>query len=260
MLDSFLELSVINGLLTSILGTVIPGFVFIYLVRKMVVPGLKKQHERVGRLLFRVSASLLALLISLSYANEKVAYDKVVNSLEQEAALIANAMVKLKIHQSRLAEEVRGGLMEYVEFTIDDGFEHVVENPYYSKMWGTMVRLNIQARELADDTEKRRLVKESVMVDINQITSTLQVRFYSAQFRLPYLTYIMGFGLFVVWSFYSVYRFDNISVVFISLYNTFIAVLMYFVVMLGNPWKGPLKIVPESFNMLIDTGLDQLPF
>ena len=72
MLDTFLELSIINGLLTSIVGTVVPGILFIYFVRKMVVPGLKKQHERVGRLLFRVSASLLALLISLSYANEKV--------------------------------------------------------------------------------------------------------------------------------------------------------------------------------------------
>ena len=107
MLDTFLELSVINGLITIILGTVIPGIVFIFFVRKMVIPGLRKQHERVGRLLFRVSASLLALLISLSYANEKVNYDKVVNSLEAEAALIANVMIKLKIHRTPLAEEVR---------------------------------------------------------------------------------------------------------------------------------------------------------
>ena len=260
MLDTFLELSVINGLITSILGTVIPGFVFIYFVRKMVVPGLKKEHERVGRLLFRVSASLLALLISLSYANEKVNYDKVVNSLEEEAALIANVMLKLKIHRTNMAEEVREGLMEYVQFTIDDGFEHVVQNPYYSKMWATMVRLNIFARELSADTEKRRQLKESIIIDINQITSTLQVRFYSTKFRLPYLTYILGFGLVVVWSFFSVYRFDTISIAFISLYNTFIAVLMYFVVMLGNPMMGPLKIFPESFTILRDMGIDKLPF
>ena len=245
-MDAFLELSVTKGLLTSILGTVIPGIVFIYFVRKMVEPGVNKQHERVGRLLFRVSASLLALLISLSYANEKVNYDKVVNSLEEEAALIANVMLKLKIH-----EEVREGLMEYVQFTIDDGFEHVVQNPYYSKMWATMVRLNIFSRELDATTDKKRMLKESIILDINQITSTLQVRFYSTKFRLPYLTYIMGFGLVIVWCFYSVYRFDTISIVFISLYNTFIAVLMYFVVMLGNPMMAPLKIVPESFMSFI---------
>ena len=166
-MDAFLELSLINGLLTLVLGTVIPGIVFIYFVRKMVVPGLTKQHERVGRLLFRVSASLLALLISLSYANEKVNYDKVVNSLEVEAALIANVMLKLKIHRTDLAEEVREGLMEYVQFTIDDGFEHVVQNPYYSKMWATMVRLNIFSQELSAETEKQKLLKESIILDIN---------------------------------------------------------------------------------------------
>jgi uncharacterized integral membrane protein len=260
MLDPFLELSVINGLLTMVLGTVVPGIVFIFFVRKMVIPGLRKQHERVGRLLFRVSASLLALLISLSYANEKVNYDKVVNSLEEEAAVITTVMLKLKIHRTQLAEEIREGLMEYVQFTIDDRFERAVDNPYYSKMWATMIRLNIFARELESNTEKQKMLKESIIVDINQITSTLQVRFYSTKFKLPYLTYILGFGLVVVWSFFSVYRFDTISVVFISLYNTFIAVLMYFVIMLGNPMTGPLKIAPESFNILLKMGIDKLPF
>lgn len=259
-MNTFLELSVINGLLTSILGTVIPGIVFIFIVRRMVIPGLKKQHERVGRLLFRVSAALLALLISLSYANEKVNYDKVVNSLEEEAALIANVMLKLRIHNTPLAEDVRHGIMEYVQFTIDDGFEDVVHNPYLSKMWGTMVRLNTFARELDESTSKHRLLKESIIIDINQITTTLQVRFYSTKFRLPYLTYILAFGLVIVWSFFAVYRFDTIAVVFISLYNTFIAVLMYFVVMLGNPMMGPLKITPESFMTLREMGIDRLPF
>jgi len=226
----------------------------------MVVPGLTKQHERVGRLLFRVSASLLALLISLSYANEKVNYDKVVNSLEEEAALIANVMLKLKIHRTDLAEEVREGLMEYVQFTIDDGFEDVVQNPYYSKMWATMVRLNIFSRELAEDSPKKKALKESIILDINQISSTLQVRFYSTKFRIPHLTYILAFGLIIVWSFFSVFRFDTNSEVFVSLYNTFIAVVMYFVLMLGNPMMGPLKITPESFNTLRDMGIDKLPF
>ena len=259
-MDAFLELSVINGLVTITLGTVIPGIVFIYFVRRMVIPGLRKQHERVGRLLFRVSASLLALLISLSYANEKVNYDKVVNSLEQEAAIITNMMIKLKMHQSELAEEVRKDLMEYVEFTIDDNFEHVVEHPYYSKMWATMVRLNIYTNNLKTDNENQRRLKESIITDMNNIASTLQVRFYSSKFRLPYLTYILGFGLIAVWTFYSVYRFDTISVVFISLYNTFVAVIMYFVVMLGNPMMGPLKINPEPFSTLHDIGIEHLPF
>ena len=259
-MDAFLELSIWNGVLIMVMATVIPGIIFIYIVRKMVKPGLTKEHERIGRLLFRVSASLLALLVSLSYANEKINYDKVANSLEAEAALIANAIIKLKIHRTPLAEEVREGLMDYVQFTIDDGFEDVVHNPYYSKMWATMVRLNIFSQELATDTEKQRQLKASILQDIDEISSTLQVRFFTTKFRLPYLTYILAFGIVIAWCFFSVYRLDTISVVFISLYNTFLAVLMYFVVMMGNPMMGPLKVDPSSFITLKEMGLDRLPF
>ncbi len=259
-MSDFLALSVWNGILVMTLGVVVPGAIIMALVRWLIVSRLTKQHERIGRLLFRVSASILALLISLSYANEKVNYDKVVNSLEEEAALIAGVMLKLKIHRTDIAEEVREGLMEYVKFTIDDGFRDVVQNPYLSKMWATMVRLNIIVRELPEDTQKQANLKASIITDIDLITQTLQVRFYSTKFRLPYLTYILIFGLVISWGFYAVYRLDRLSVIFISLYNTLIAVLMYFVIMLGNPMMGPLKIDPESFKTLEERGINKLPF
>lgn len=259
-MEAFLDLSVSNGLFLIILGTVIPGILVIFIVRRIIASRIRKQHERVGRLLFRVTASVLALLISLSYANEKMNYDKVVNSLEEEAAIIASVMLKLKVHQTPLAEEIRSGIMEYVHFTIDDGFEDVVNNPYYSKMWATMIRLNIMARELDESTNKKKALKESIILDIDLITKTLQIRFYSTKFSLPYLTYILGLGLIFAWCFFTVYRLDLVSVTFISMYNALLAVLLYFVIMLGNPMTGPLKIDPASFNTLEQMGIDKLPF
>jgi len=259
-MDAFLELSVWQGLIVITMAISIPGIIVVTSIRRLIENRITKQHERVGRLLFRVSASLLALLISLSYANEKVNYNKVVDSLEEEASLIAGVMLKLKIHHSPLAEEVREGLINYVEFTIDDGWNDAINNPYLSKMWGTIVYINMIARELPDDTRKQEILKTEIIEDINMITQTLQIRFYSTYFHLPYLTYILVFGLFIVWSFFSVYRPDRISLFFLTLYNIFIAVLLYFVVMLGNPMVGPLKITPESFSVLKDMGLDKLPF
>jgi len=210
--------------------------------------------------LFRVTASLLALLISLSYANEKIGYNKVVNSLEEEAALIATVLLKLKMHQSDIAEETRLTLIQYVEFTISDDWRDVVNDPYISKMWAKIVLVNIYARALNDDTLKKKELKASIIRDIDLITKTFQVRIYSTYFHLPYLTYILGLGLIIVWCFYSVYRIDRISMSFITLYNIYIAVLLYFVIMLGNPLGGPLKIDPAPFETLNEMGLEKLPF
>ncbi len=259
-MSNILDLPVWSSLLILVLFTVITGVIIIVITHKLIKGRLTKQHERVGRLLFRVTASLLALLVSLSYANEKVNYDKVANSLEEEAALIAGVMLKLKVHRTPMAEDIREGLIEYVEFTIADGFEAVVNNPYYSKMWGTMIRLNIIARELGDETDKQARLKATIIEDIDQITRTLQIRFYSTKFHLPYLTYILCFGLLISWMFYGVYDLNRVSIIFISLYNTLLAVLMYFVIMLGSPMMGPLKVEPSSFMILKEMGLDRLPF
>lgn len=259
-MNVFLDLSLWNGLALLTMGIAIPGLIVIIIARRLVRERLIKQHERVGRLLFRVTASLLALLISLSYANEKIGYNKVVNSIEAEAALIASATLKLGMHRTKLAEKVREDLIKYVEFTIEDDWHKVVTDPYVSKMWGTIYRINVEARALDEDTKMQTLLKSSIIEDIDLITKTLQVRIYSSYFHMPYLTYILEMGLIIVWCFFSVYRLNRISIFFITLYNLYIGVLLYFVIMLGNPLGGPLKIDPAPFKTLKEMGLHRLPF
>lgn len=256
----FLSLSLWDGLLFASLIIVIPALIIAYTVRALIRNHLTKQHERIGRLLFRVTASLLALLISLSYANEKINYNKVRDSLEEEASLIAGVVIKLALHQSNEAELIRTGLLKYVNYTIEDEWQHMVSNPYQTKMMGVMVRVNTFARTLPSDTELKRILKTEIIQDIDMITKTMQIRFYSTSFRLPYLTYITAFGLIISWCFFAVYELDGISVSFLSIYNMFIAVLIYFVIMLGNPLTGPLKIDPEPFKSLEQMGLETLPY
>ena len=69
MLEFILKLSFWQGLFLTTSSIALIGIAVILLVKKYVGPRLKKQHEKVGRLLFRVIAGLIALLISLSYAN-----------------------------------------------------------------------------------------------------------------------------------------------------------------------------------------------
>lgn len=260
MNNIFLDLSVINGLVLITLGIAIPGLMVIFIARRIVRERITKEHERVGRLLFRVTASLLALLISLSYANEKVGYNKVVNSVEAEAALIASAYLKLGMHKTLLAEKVKEDLKQYVEFTIEDDWSKVISDPYVSKMWGAIYNINVKVRALDQTTAMKASLTSSIIEEIDMITNTLQIRIYSTNFHMPYLTYILGLGLLIVWCFFSVYRLDSISVFFITIYNMYIGVLLYFVIMLGNPLGGPLKIDPAPFRTLLEMFIERATF
>lgn len=251
-MEAFLDLSLWTGLALSALLITIPGLIIIFLVRKLADNHIKKGHEKVGRLLFKVTASLIALLISLSFANEQISYNKVTNSLEAEASIIASTMLKLRIHNTKTAELVRKGLMDYVKYTIDDHWKVTEHNPYLTRVMGTMERINIQARALSTDTELRTILKAEIIDDIDEITKTMQIRFHTNRFDFPYLIYILGFGMLIAWCFFTVYDLDRIGLGFITLYNIFIGVLLYFIIMLGNPMVGALKIEPAPFTKLLE--------
>ena len=252
----FLNLSFIDGLVIASLAIAIPGIITVFLVRYAIKNELTKQHERVGRLLFRVLASLLALLISLSYANEIIRYNKVNDSLQQEASVIASLVIKLDAYRTNSAEEIKSALNDYLKYTIEDDWEHVVHDPYKTRMMGRIVYMNNVARTLEINRDYQVGLKQEIIADVDMITKTLQVRFFTTKTRLPFLTYITGLGLLISWCFFAVYKLDFISVSFLTLYNIFIAVMIYFVIMLGNPLTGPLKVTPEPFIVLDEMGLD----
>jgi len=52
---------------------------------------------------------------------------------------------------------------------------------------------------------------------------------------------------------FSVFPPDLITVGFLALYIAFIAVVLYFISMMGNPLKGPLQLDPGPFILLKET-------
>lgn len=62
-----------------------------YLIRN----ALKKNHERVGRTLFRVGASLLRLLLSITFANQRVSYLTLKITIEAEALKLVDIHIDL---------------------------------------------------------------------------------------------------------------------------------------------------------------------
>jgi hypothetical protein len=254
-MDYFITSGLYEGITAMIVLITVPGIAIYYFARKVLRNSIKKQHERVGRLLFRVSASLIALLISLSFANENIAYNKVVDSMEIEASLIASIFSKLNMYEDPEANKLRADLQEYVNLLIKDNWNNTKSNPYFSNVSQSLINTIRKAYDLPVNNDKQERLKFEILEDFNQIMTAAQVRVYSTSFHLPFLIYILLFGMVVIWFFYSVYEYNLLSVLFLSLYNLFIAVVLYFVIMLGNPLAGPLKIEPEPFRILNEKGL-----
>lgn len=258
-MDFIFYLPVWQGLLLTVATSIAVGVIVVWVVRKLIVNSLTKQHQRVGRLLFRVSAGLIALLISLSYANERVEHNRVRDSLELEASLIANVYIKLGMHNSVEAETIRKELIKYVEFTLFDDWEVSNSNPYYSDMTSTIIKVSGLTYNLPEDSKFQIELKKLIINEVNEAVKLMQIRFYATQALLPFLVYILGTGILFMWIFFAVYNFDFLSIVFLSLYNAFLVILIYFIIMLSNPMVGTLKIEANAFKVLKEKGIDRIP-
>ena len=119
-----------------------------------------------------------------------------------------------------------------------------------------MIETNKLAYKLPAKNQNEEKIKNDIIEDINKISQLMQVRIYSQYTLTPLLIYILCIGLIFMWVFFTVYNLDIISLSFLSLYNIFIAILIYLVFMLSNPLIGPLKIEPHAFNILKTKGID----
>jgi len=255
-MNFFLELPSWAGILIITSIVTLTGLLFVTKIKKLLGSKITSQHEKAGRIFFRVTAGLIALLISLSYANEMMERNKIIDSLDIESSLIVNLVIKLNILQTKEAGIIIENLGKYVNYSINDQWKNIEANPFFSNSSDILIKTNKLLYKLPVKDENEAKLKDDMIEDVNQINQLMQVRIYSQYAVTPYLIYILLFGLILVWVFFSVYKLDFVSLLFLSLYNIFISVLIYFIFMLSNPLIGPLKIDTHSFKIVKTKGFE----
>lgn len=225
----------------------------IYLIAHKVVRNqLKRRHERTGRVLFRTTASLLALMLSLTFANQRVNYFKIKDSLESEAAHLVDIYIDLQLFKSQQAKEIQEKVKHYIRSILHEDFKVQGENPFFTGSVYIFINLYNKISDLEVTSDKQQQLKQNLLADIDAVSDFMQVRGYRSKPEPLNLIYIATFGFIVSSILFSVYRPDKISISFLSLYNAFVAIVLYFIIMMNNPMIGPLKIKNEPFKILIE--------
>ena len=96
--------------------------------------------------------------------------------------------------------------------------------------------------DLETTSPNHEQLKRIMLVVIVAVSDFMQIRGYRSRSEPLNLIYIATFGFVVSSILFAVYRPDRISISFLSLYNAFVAIVMYFIIIMNNPLIGPLKI------------------
>ena len=226
---------------------------FIYLLaHKAIRSELRKRHERTGRVLFRTTASLLALLLSFTFANQRVNYYKIQDALESEASGLVDIWLDLQLYGTEEAFNQQQRVKHYIRSILYEDIDYNTEKPLFGPPLGIFIRLYDSIVELDPETPEQALLKENLLADIDEVSDFMQVRSYRAKPERIDLIYIATYGFVVSSILFAVYRPDRISITFFTLYNAFVAIVLYFIIMMNNPLIGPLRIQNEPFQMILE--------
>jgi hypothetical protein len=250
MLELLYNVNAELGLLIF-LGISISFSVSIYMVANFFVKNiLNKKNEVVGRMLFRVTASLLALILSITFANQRINYFKIKQSIEAEAAQLVDIHVDLDLYGGSEANEIQIKIRDYVVNVSEDGWVSLQEDPFQSSQFTQFLEIYEDINRLVPETYLQNRLMNNLAKDIDEVSDFLQARIYSTRSDSNYLIYTSIFGVAAVMILFSIYPPDKLNVSFLVVYVGFISIVLYFILMMSNPLRGPLKIEAGPFIML----------
>lgn len=248
----FFDLPLALSLTAFLFVTVLLSIIIYLLAHRVIVNQLKRRHERTGRVLFRTSASLLALLLSFTFANQRVNYYKIKDSLESEASHLVDISLDLQLFGTPRAREIQEKVKHYIRSILHDEIKTENENPFFTPSVSIFIMLYNNISDLETTTPKQEQLKKNLLADIDAVSDFMQIRGYRSRPEPLNLIFIATFGFVVSSILFGVYKPDKISITFLSLYNAFVAIVLYFIIIMNNPLIGPLRIENEPFKILLE--------
>ncbi|MCD6596139.1 MAG: hypothetical protein J7L04_00525 [Bacteroidales bacterium] len=253
MIDYLIDLSLIHGLVIFIFTTISFSLIIYLTFHYLIKDNLKKSHYNVGRILFRVAAALLSLILSITFANQRVGYFQIKSSMVTEASKMVDIVIDLDLFDTEEGNLIKAKIRNYVLYVSEDGWKSLQEDPFHSRPFILYREIYLDINQLEANTPLQERLKENMLNDIDIVSDYIQVRLYSSREKSSPLIYVSIFGLAGIMILFSVFPPDWLTLGFLCIYTAFIGIILYFILMMGNPLKGPLQLDPGPFLLLKET-------
>lgn len=222
-----------------------------YLPMRLIVGRhLSEEGQDVAINIFRVSAALLALLLSLTFADVRQTLTKLRDAVELEAAQVADIYNDLQRFGSPEAARLQGVVIAYTDVIIRDEWGQLVNDRLSPEAWRLFDALQTGILDLRADTERRKELRSRLLADIDEVSDHRQARLYHARADPPVFIKIAVVGFLVTMGLLCGYKARPAALAFMSLYAAFVGVVLYFILTMGHPFEGTFRISPTVFEII----------
>lgn len=231
--------------------TAILAFGSYFLMRQFIKNHINDNVIYFSKGLFRITASLLALLISLTFADVRSELVKLRDSIQLEASQIVDIFRDLDMVGTSQAEKIQKKVVIYTKTIIDDEWPKLSNGELSKKVLKLFDEIQIGLLNLKTESKKQETLRSMLLQDIDEISDYRQVRYYHAKADPPDFIYIALFGFIITMSLNAINSPEKVSLVFLFLYSAFFGIVLYYILAFNNPFQGTVRISPEPFQAVL---------
>lgn len=201
--------------------------------------------------LFSLVGVLVSLMLSLAFAEVIVQLNTVRNTLQREAVAISDTFNHLKLFDADKTRSIRTVLVEYTQGIIDDDWPALADDRLGQRAEELKRRFLERLIELQPETPMQKRIMSWIEQDVDVISDTRLLRLHSALARPPVYLYVIIFGFLITMACFGAYRPQAPLVVLVSLYTSFIGLVAYLILSLGDPFQGTFGVDPTNLEQLV---------
>jgi len=253
MIEFLLSSSTLVGSIASMVIATLAGLVVYGISYKLISRYQSSDLKDPTSSLFRVVGMLVALMLSLAFAEVVVELRAIENAIEREAVAILDTFNDLRQFDNKGTTEIRTILLDYTQAVIDDEWS-ALSNDELSEQAGALKRQLVErVWNLEPATPVQEKLWSQILSDIDMISDFRLIRLDNALAEPPVYIYAIIFGFLVTMACFGAYRPQGPLVSLVSLYTLFIGLVLYLILAVSDPFQGGVGVDPTTFEHLVET-------
>jgi ABC-type multidrug transport system fused ATPase/permease subunit len=253
MIEFLLSLSTLAGSVISMVLSTAAGLLAYSISYKLISKYQSGDLKDPTNGLFRVVGTLVALMLSLAFAEVVVELRAIENAIEREAVAISDTFYDLQRFDVEATRETRTVLIDYAQAVIDDDWPALANDKLGDRAGALKKQLEEGVWKLDPATPVQEKLWSQILADTDKISDYRLIRLDSALAEPPVYMYVIIFGFLITMVCFGTYRPQGPLVALVSLYTIFIGLVFYLILTLSDPFQGGIGVQPTTFEHLVET-------
>lgn len=202
--------------------------------------------------LFRMVGILVSLILSLAFSEVVSEWQAVKDAINREAVAISDIFFTLSLYDGEGTHEGQAILIDYTQAIVDDDWPAMAKDQFGQRASALSRKFSQWILNLQPKNASQKDLKAAILNDLDEMSDYRLIRLNQSLGKHPVFIIVIVFGFLVSMACFGAYQPQGPLIVLVSLYTSFIGLLMYLVMSLSDPFNGGTIIEPGVLEHLCE--------